>query len=128
MRTRTANSAIINSRAVIPTLAWPTPLCACENRIISSVFSNNFKDRVNRFVFVYSSNLAPCCYRVNAFFDTVFSAQQPCLSPAMPKTRAALLSSTTTVHWRPRRESNPHTWICNPLRSHSATRPISLTD
>jgi hypothetical protein len=25
--------------------------------------------------------------------------------------------------WRPRRESNPRTRICSPLRSHSATRP-----
>jgi hypothetical protein len=60
MRTRTADSAISIAELLSNTLAWPTPLCACENRIISSVFSNYFKERVNRFVFVYSSNLAPC--------------------------------------------------------------------
>ena len=27
--------------------------------------------------------------------------------------------------WRPRRESNPCTRICSPLRSHSATRPLA---
>ncbi len=30
-----------------------------------------------------------------------------------------------TPIWRPRRESNPRTRICSPLRSHSATRPLT---
>ena len=31
--------------------------------------------------------------------------------------------SYNKLNWRPRRESNPRTRICSPLRSHSATRP-----
>lgn len=33
-------------------------------------------------------------------------------------------SGDACVNWRPRRESNPRTRICSPLRNHSATWPI----
>ena len=33
--------------------------------------------------------------------------------------------SRQSESWRPRRESNPRTRICSPLRNHSATRPLS---
>ena len=33
-------------------------------------------------------------------------------------------SRSCPILWRPRRESNPRTRICSPLRSHSATRPL----
>ena len=32
-------------------------------------------------------------------------------------------AAKSLILWRPRRESNPRTRICSPLRSHSATRP-----
>ncbi len=36
---------------------------------------------------------------------------------------AAAIAREFLIFWRPRRESNPRTRICSPLRSHSATRP-----
>ena len=37
----------------------------------------------------------------------------------------SLCSRSCPILWRPRRESNPRTRICSPLRSHSATRPLA---
>ena len=84
MRTRTADSAISLAELLSNTLAWPTPLCACENRIISSVFSDCFKEHVNHFVFVYSINLAPCYRRVNAFLTQCLAHSNRVCHPLCP--------------------------------------------
>ena len=44
-----------------------------------------------------------------------------------PPTKRPNKAIIQIVKWRPRRESNPRTRICSPLRSHSATRPHVAT-
>lgn len=46
-------------------------------------------------------------------------------APARSRSRNGSRPSRRSGCWRPRRESNPRTRICSPLRNHSATRPLS---